>query len=196
MVQVMLHGAGLSLKDDLQLETPTTPRIGSETHEAIISSKKDPSSSIRIQLPTAVYPTQSIPFTHQDLHLEAKLAALSTSTSTTMSSLNTSVSHALSAADLRELQPKALCCAACDREVADLSLNNVYKDLPSEHWAEMMEVWMCHADPAFTARLAQRTKDGFWPSKGTVLVGGSYLLVDGSQAKKHNLHVEERKVSV
>lgn len=191
----MLHGAGMSLKDDLDLETTASPRLGDGPHEAIVRSRKDPSSSLHIPLPSAVNPGQVVPFIHQDLQLEGKLSALPFSSSAPVSSLNTVVDHALSAADLRRLRPKAICCVGCDREVAELSPNTVYKDLPSEHWAEMMEVWMCHADPTFTARLGQQTRDGFWPTKETVLVGGSYVLVDGGHAKKHNLCIETTEVS-
>ena len=192
----MLHGAAVSLKDDLQLETPSFTSPGNEVREAIVASKKDPSMSLRLSLPFAVYPAQAVSFAHQDLHLESKLSALPSSPSDVVSSLNSIVQHALSASDLSELRPKGVCCSACAREVADLTSSTIFKDLPSEHWAEMMEVWMCHADPTFTSRLAQQTRDGFWPTRDTVLVGGSYLLVDETQAKKHNLRIEETKVRV
>ena len=187
-ILVMLHGPGLSMKDDLQLDTTQSPHTSGVGNEAIVVSRKDMSSPLRIPLPYPVPPAQSVPFVMQDLHLEAKLTALSP---TLTSGISSFVDHVLSAADLTDMGPSALCCAACDREVAAMKSNQVFKDLPSEHWAEMMEVWMCHADPTFTARLAQQTRDGFWPSNGTVLVGGSYLLVEGSQTKKHNLRVEE-----
>ena len=184
-VQIMLHIDGSPSKHDLRLETGA-PQGDAELHEVILVSKES-ASSLRISLPTAVYPAQCVSLTSHDLHLEAKLSALPSATSSAGSSTHSIVNHALSAAELRHLQPKALCCGACDRTVAVLSASTVYKDLPSEHWAEMMEVWMCHADPKFTARIAQQTRDGFWPNESTVLVGGSYLLVDSQQAKKHDI---------
>ena len=190
-VQVMLHGAGSLPKHDLHLEMGT-PQGSAGQHEVMLISMQS-ASSLRISLPTAVYPAQRVPLESQDLHLEAKLSALP---SPPGSSSHSIVNHALSATELRNLQPKALCCATCDREIADLSTSTVYKDLPSEHWAEMIEVWMCHADPKFTARIAQQTRDGFWPNHSTVLVGGSYLLVDSQQAQKHNIVRSEKEVGL
>jgi len=193
VVQIMLHGSGISSKDTFQLETPRARSAGDDVREAIVSSKQDATLSLRIPLPSPVLPGQSKSFANQDLHLEAKLFDWQSSTSDNMSSFNTVI---LTATDMRELRPKALCCATCERRIADLSSSTVFKDLPSEHWPEMMEVWICHADPTFTARIARQTKDGFWPTKGTVLVGGSYLLVDGGQTKKHNLHAADITVSL
>ena len=196
IVQIMLHGIDIPMKDDLSIETTAPSRRGLEVDQAIVSSKRDPATTLRLSLPVSVYPEQSLPFTLSDLQLEAKLAAPPSTTPVSLASLNTVVPHALSASELREVRLEGLCCTSCDREVADLSFATIFKDLPSEHWAEMMDVWMCHDDAAFTSQLASRTKDGFWPSKGVVLVGGSYLLVDGGQAKKHQLHAEGSQVSL
>ena len=196
IVQIMLHGIGIPMKDDLSIETVALSRPCSKVDQAIVSSKRDPATTLRLSLPVSVYPEQSLPFTLNDLQLEAKLAAPPSTTAVSLASINTVVPHALSASELREVRLEGLCCTSCDREVANLSSATVFKDLPSEHWAEMMDVWMCHDDAAFTSRLASRTKDGFWPSKGVVLVGGSYLLVDGGQAKKHQLHAEGSQVSL
>jgi len=203
-VQVMLHGLGVSLKDELVLSTNGTIQPGCGVTEAIVTSQRDPSLSLRITLPTAVTVGQTVPFSQSDLHLEAKLAALPTAPTTAGTSLSTSLSHPLSATELRTIQPKSLCCTACDREVANLSRalrseeraeGSGFKDLPSEHWAEMLEVWMCHNDPAFTAQLSQRTTEGFWPTRETVLVGGSYLLVHPEEGKRSNLNAELAMVS-
>lgn len=189
-MQVILHGPGLSQNSDLSVDH----RADDEPDQAVITSKKDPSIEMRIALPTPVCPAQAVPLVTADLHLEAKLAAVPKSSSSIVS-MGAGVNHALCAVDLREAQPRALCCASCEREVADLSRvtrkgQSGFSDLPSEHWAEMMEVWMCHADPTWTARLAQKTKEGFWPSQSTVLVGGSYLLVHENDVKSLNLNME------
>ncbi|WVQ94544.1 hypothetical protein IAU59_001623 [Kwoniella sp. CBS 9459] len=198
LVQITLHGAGLSPNLELQLET-ASPSSGQPAHEATISSKKDPAFSLPITLPTPAIAGQTAAFTSQALHLEAKIVAQPTPPSAA-SLLPT---YALSASDLRIHRPTALCCAVCDRELSTLptkptlvntaangNLDGPYKDLPSEHWAEMMEVWMCHNDPSFTARLAEKTKEGFWPQNGGVLVGGSYLLVGQERVKAGAIRVE------
>ena len=203
-MQVMLHGVGVSLKDELILSTDGTIQPGCGVTEATVTSHRDPSLALRISLPTAVTVGQSVTFAQSDLHLEAKLSALPTAPSNAVNSLSSSLSHPLSATELRAIKPRSLCCTACDREVADMSRalrseeqaeGSGFKDLPSEHWAEMLEVWMCHDDPAFTAQLSQRTNEGFWPSGETVLVGGSYLLVHPKEVKRSNLNVELAMVS-
>ncbi|KAF8761369.1 HECT-like Ubiquitin-conjugating enzyme (E2)-binding [Rhizoctonia solani] len=37
-----------------------------------------------------------------------------------------------------------------------------YDDLPSEHWVELLDAWMCHPDQQVTAELAKRA-EGIWP---------------------------------
>jgi hypothetical protein len=189
---------GISLKEDLVLQTPSS--ASGSVDEAIVSRKD---TVLRIPLPTAVHAGQSITLSAQDLHYEARLSALPAPTSS-VTSLNTVLATALSASELRSRSPSALCCTACEREIADVSAASRsgrtgtgagYKDLPSEHWAEMMEVWMCHSDPAFTSQLAKRTEEGFWPAQGGVLVGGSYVLVNKDDVKWSSLHFEDIRVS-
>ncbi|WWC68796.1 uncharacterized protein I206_102731 [Kwoniella pini CBS 10737] len=180
-VQITLHGIGVSSNLELQVESSMT-----NDEEAVITSKMNPSISIRIALPTAIQHGQIIPFSAQSLHLEAKLVAQPIPPS--VASLLPS--YPLSAPDLRKIEPTTLCCTSCERELATLPTDS-YKDLPSEHWAEMMEVWMCHNDPSFTARLAEKTKEGFWPQNGGVLVGGSYLLIGKERIKWGNITAEQ-----
>lgn len=189
IVQVMLHGTGIN-DSDLCIQTDKVT-----DDEAIIVSQKE-TFNLHIVLPTRVRPDQQSPFVRHGFHLEAKIAALPVASTGAISSLNTIIPHALSASELHRTQPNGFCCASCDRELVDLAPNEICKDLPSEHWAEMLEVWMCHPDPAFTSHLADKTKDGFWPVRGTTLVGGSYLLVDGSQVKAHNVVMSDTKVSL
>ncbi|KAJ7869093.1 hypothetical protein B0H14DRAFT_2727593, partial [Mycena olivaceomarginata] len=42
----------------------------------------------------------------------------------------------------------------------------IYRDLPSEHWEELVDAWMCHADQKLNAR------------EGQALRGGSYILFE------------------
>lgn len=181
-VQVMLYGGDTALATDLELEVATPG-------DAVVTSRSDAKIRITIALPTPVPLGQRVPFTSADGHVEAKLAALPTPSSAL--SLNATITHALSAPNLRQLAPRSLCCTQCDHEIAEFPSDVQFKDLPSEHWAEMLEVWMCHADPAFTAHIAKQAKDGFWPNAKTVLVGGSYLLVAGTDVCKEKLVEQE-----
>ncbi|WRT65524.1 uncharacterized protein IL334_002469 [Kwoniella shivajii] len=183
-VQITLHGIGISPNLDWQISSLTNEQ------EAIITSKRDSAISFRLPLPVAIESHQTISFTAQSLHLEARLVAQPLPASA-VSLLPT---YPISASDLRNIQPGAICCNVCDRDLATLPFDNwdvAYKDLPSEHWAEMMEVWMCHNDPSFTATLAQRTKEGFWPKDGGVLVGASYLLIGDERVKWGNVKIAD-----
>jgi hypothetical protein len=196
----MLHGIGVPLKEELVIETGAS-LSGESTTSATISYRKDPSIVLTIQLPAPVYAGQLTSLVVQDIHLEAKLRAVPTSTPGSITSLNTVLTHALSAQEMRRIQPTDIRCAQCDRDIVNLPATNgpleqTYKDLPSEHWAEMMDVWMCHDDPTFTAKLAKNTKDGFWPNKGSILIGGSYFLVHGDDLQLSSVEVESSLVSV
>jgi len=189
VVQVMIHGDRMSTYPELFIEADTE-----NSEEATLLSKSI-SSQARVQLPVPVQGGQRVPLAAPHFHLEAKLTAEVVAPSEPVSSLNTMITQALCAADLRKIQPRTLCCTACDREIAGLPAKCGFKDLPSEHWAEMMEVWMCHSDPGFTAQISAQTKDGFWPSEGVVLVGGSYLLLADGYAKRRNLVTDSTSVS-
>jgi hypothetical protein len=189
VVQVMVHGDQMSSYPELFLEADK------DTSQEATLLSKSLTSQVRIQLPVAVQGGQRVPLAAPHFHLEAKLTSVLVSPSAPVSSLDTMITQALCAADLRKMQPNTICCTGCDREMAELPAGCTYKDLPSEHWAEMMEVWMCHSDPGFTAQISAQTKDGFWPSAGTVLVGGSYLLLVDEYIKNYNLVIDSNTVS-
>lgn len=145
--------------------------------DATLVCDTDADFKLAIGLPSPVPLGQKIPLAVTNNHMEARIAALPGPTPTL--AYNSAITHALSAPSLRSLHPQSLACNNCERELATFPLDIQFKDLPSEHWAEMLEVWMCHSDPAFTAQISQKARDGFWPDDNTVLVGGSYLLVSG-----------------
>jgi hypothetical protein len=184
-IQVLISGVDTTFLNtaDLQLEV-TGPT------EAVLISKSDATPRFVISLPSPAHLGQTVNLQAIDDYLEARLSANSAK-SKFGPLLHSSITHALSAPSLRVLAPRSICCTSCDRVVAHLPLDVEFKDLPSEYWAEMIEVWMCHADPSFTSQLAKHTSDGFWPTMETVLVGGSYLLVSGSHICDSNLILEK-----
>lgn len=190
-LQILVHGIGIS--SNLELNIETLPSSSGSTNAAIITSKREPPLSIDVALPVLVYSDQIMPLVPQSLYQEAKLSALPTPAASNA----LIITHALSAPDLRSLKATALCCTICERHLSSLpfsrDLRQAYKDLPSDHWAEMIDIWMCHDDPAFTARLAGMTEEGFWPTDGGVLVGGSYLLVEETRGKWETLRKGTQK---
>lgn len=190
-LQVLVHGIGIS--SNLELNIQTLPSSSGSTNTAVITSKWEPSLSIDVALPVLVYSDQITPLVPQSLYQEAKLSALPTPPASNA----LIITHALSAPDFRSLKATVLCCAICERHLASLPFSRdpkqAYKDLPSDHWAEMIDIWMCHDDPAFTARLAGMTEEGFWPRDGGVLVGGSYLLVEKTSGQWETLRMGTQK---
>lgn len=92
----------------------------------------------------------------------------------------------LDAEQLRSRAPTSFICASCSLPLVHGSRIVRYDDLPSEHWAELVDVWMCHTDQALNAQVAKHAK-GLWPHSGQALVGGSYILFDKSATVSANL---------
>jgi len=100
----------------------------------------------------------------------------------------------LDAEQLRSRVPTTFICASCSLPLVHGARITRYDDLPSEHWAELVDAWMCHTDQTLNAQVARHAK-GFWPRSGQALVGGSYILFDKSAAVIANLRsVEKPKV--
>ncbi|CAE6420226.1 unnamed protein product [Rhizoctonia solani] len=94
----------------------------------------------------------------------------------------------LDAEQLRSSQPTSFACSSCSLPVThSLASGNVrYSDLPSEHWAELLDAWMCHPDQQVTSELAKRA-EGIWPVPDQVLVGGGFLLFDSTMVNAGGL---------
>ena len=145
-------------------------------------------------------------------HYEIKL----TTPEATTDSANNANPNAdtLDATHLTSIAPSSFVCASCSLPFAQASaakspfadesepqadvgagVGLTYKDLPSEHWAELLDAWMCHHDQKLADRVTQSAKDGFWPARGECLVGGSYLLFEETNAVSANLRESDAKVS-
>ena len=128
-----------------------------------------------IESPTLALPVSAKPGTQevrvQGMHFEVKVA-------TTDSPLpKAEPLPLLDAEQLRSRAPTSFICASCSLPLVHGSRIVRYDDLPSEHWAELVDVWMCHADQALNTQVAKHAK-GLWPQSGQALVGGSYILFD------------------
>lgn len=97
----------------------------------------------------------------------------------------------LDAEQLRSRAPTTFICASCSLPLVHGARITRYDDLPSEHWAELVDAWMCHTDQTLNAQVARHAK-GFWPRSGQALVGGSYILFDKSAAVGANLRTVEK----
>ncbi|KAI0792296.1 HECT-like ubiquitin-conjugating enzyme-binding-domain-containing protein [Abortiporus biennis] len=93
----------------------------------------------------------------------------------------------LDATYLTDISPTSFICTSCSLPLVDASKLHNFRDLPSEHWAELVDAWMCHADQKLHEHIQKGSKDGFWPGEGDALVGGSYVIVREDTVVKGNV---------
>lgn len=91
------------------------------------------------------------------------------------------------AAHFQSILPTTFICSSCSLPLVRATQLDRYRDLPSEHWAELVDAWMCHADQTLHEHVQKNSRDGFWPGSGEALVGGSYILVREDAIVKDNL---------
>ncbi|KAK2461254.1 hypothetical protein APHAL10511_006781 [Amanita phalloides] len=96
----------------------------------------------------------------------------------------------LDASQLQSLNPSSFVCSSCSLPVIQSSDIVDYRDLPSEHWQELVDAWMCHPDQKLHDHVAKHGM-GFWPQQRQALVGGSYILFGDTCLSKGNLYIAE-----
>jgi ubiquitin-protein ligase E3 D len=117
----------------------------------------------------------------QSGHYEVKLASPASS-----STIVSDPTPLLDASQLSTIKPTSFICASCSLPLVQSSGIQNYRDLPSEHWEELVDAWMCHADQVLHSQVAKHGR-GFWPEPGQALVGGSYILFEQSSVVKTHL---------
>lgn len=89
----------------------------------------------------------------------------------------------LSASSLQKIGPARLHCTSCLEPIVDLHTISRYVALPSQHWEELIDAWMCHGDQEINVGLIQAHKD-MDDSKavqvGEVRVSDSHLTLNGA----------------
>lgn len=91
----------------------------------------------------------------------------------------------LPASELASFSPSSYVCSSCSLPLVPVPPTR-YRDLPSEHWEELIDAWMCHPEGQTLAKTGMHGSDGngkgnsfgFWPTRDEALVGGSYVLFD------------------
>jgi len=116
-------------------------------------------------------PTVSV----QSGHFELKLPTVGTPDLPSPSAVELYDATALS-----KSMPTTFICSSCSLPLVQSSKINEYKDLPSEHWQELVDAWMCHSDQKLHSNVMENAKRGFWPREGEALVGGSYIVFEES----------------
>lgn len=123
----------------------------------------------------------------QGSHFEIKLGTIPVHSSLLEDAADGLNSPLLDAAKLSQVSPSTFICASCSLPLIHPLKETVYRDLPSEHWEELVEAWMCHSDQKLHDQVMKHGKAGFWPQPGQAFVGGSYILFEDSVMAKHKL---------
>lgn len=158
--------------------------------------KSGPHSSLPLMLPAhTTSGRQKVRVQHG--HYEIKLITTQSSPPTdfnkTVATTTESSGLLLDSSHLLHLKPTTFVCSSCTLPVVQSSKVDSYRDLPSEHWEELVEAWMCHGDQKLNDHVAKHNKQGLWPSTGQGLVGGSYILFEEGVMNTSNLHIDSYK---
>lgn len=90
----------------------------------------------------------------------------------------------LSAAHLQAQSPTHLSCSHCRTPIlATFPASTTYTALPSEHWEELIDSWMCHSDQLLNASVTrgkEGLEDGSRMKVGEVRVADAYILCPDS----------------
>ncbi|KAK7047424.1 hypothetical protein VNI00_006655 [Paramarasmius palmivorus] len=97
----------------------------------------------------------------------------------------------LDATQLSHDKPTSFICASCSLPIIQSSKVQDYRDLPSEHWEELVDAWMCHSAQKVHDDVIKHSRNGFWPEPGQALVGGSYILFEESAMTQDNISTPE-----
>jgi ubiquitin-protein ligase E3 D len=153
-------------------------------HHLVI--RNGPNSSLPLPLPAHTLPGKQ-EIKSQSGHYEIKLMTLPGSSCATMEDRP----PFLDAVQLASASPTSFICASCSLPLVQSTKIEVYRDLPSEHWQELVEAWMCHSDQKLHEQVVKQGQHGFWPEPRQALVGGSYILFEESSVTRNNMHLAE-----
>lgn len=178
----------------VDLEAEVLPSVSDDSTPAgdRLIIKSGANTSLPLILPGRVAPGKK-EIKVQSSHYEIKFSTLPTESPTSTSGAEPL--PLLDATQLSTNRPTSFICASCSLPLVQSAKVTNYKDLPSEHWEELVDTWMCHTDQKLHAQAMKHGKAGFWPQPGQALVGGSYILFEQSAMTK-NIHPDHKaKVS-
>lgn len=114
-------------------------------------------------------------------HYEIKIpTAVSTQFTRNRDDLEIAVPY--SAQDFRKHQPRSLTCTSCSAQLAELSNVTRYNDFPSEHWAELLDAWMCHPDQTLSKDIIEKGNN-IWPQANQALISTTGIVLATANTK-------------
>ncbi|KAF5371675.1 hypothetical protein D9758_003359 [Tetrapyrgos nigripes] len=188
---------GIDLEAEVQPSFSDTENLAETGYRLVI--KSGPNTSLPLILPGRVAPGKK-EIKVQSGHFEIKLPTLSSPSTSNFNpdpfaepepQREPEASPLLDATQLTSTSPTSFICASCSLPLVQSAKISQYNDLPSEHWEELVDAWMCHSSQKLNEDVAKRGKNGFWPDPGQALVGGSYILFEESAMAKDNFNIPE-----
>jgi hypothetical protein len=88
---------------------------------------------------------------------------------------------------LAETRQRKMVCQHCATSLIDVSVNYKIKDLPSEHWYELVECWICHETKPEEHQARMRP---ILARPDSLLVGTTYFLVHPDNLIQENIKVD------
>ncbi|KAG1745162.1 HECT-like ubiquitin-conjugating enzyme-binding-domain-containing protein [Suillus lakei] len=167
-------------------EVLPTSSSGTEGDWLVIRSSW--ASSPPLSLPVRVAPGKKDVQIRQG-HYELKLGIASSQAA--RSSSPDEPTPLMSAEQLISLKPTSWSCISCSLPLIHSPKLMKYRDLPSEHWEELVDAWMCHADQTLHSHVAKHGR-GFWPEESEALVGCGYILFQQSAIVSNNISCTEQ----
>ncbi|KAF9325529.1 hypothetical protein BG006_011010 [Podila minutissima] len=185
----------------LSLKVPTsglTCKITPDALDLIPASQTSSDQPHHVTLPSRVFPTKTTldPSSIQSPLLTLKLAAVPSMASPNTCSLTSLGKSEFPPAPLPASQLQGLnnlACGCCGQPLlATLENSNVtgpiqrVVDLPSEHWQELVDCWMCHEEDFTELR-----EGDLGARSGQALVGGTYLLIHAENVNLSAVVIEQ-----
>ncbi|KAJ9615395.1 hypothetical protein H2200_001470 [Cladophialophora chaetospira] len=132
----------LTLHASLQTEKNEHTKILISSDKKIITALHD-GEAASIYLPTQISGTAHVTFPiEKRTEISTRLQIDDTGLLEALKEDSSGVEYPWSAVSLRE--NSSLSCSQCEACVLSAGKAVSWKDLPSEHWAELMDLWFCH----------------------------------------------------
>jgi hypothetical protein len=150
---------------------------------------------VSLLLPVPVEAAQSGSATLGDDHFAFKLQTASHSERATFDAL---LSAPLSAEVLQRRLPSHFACDACQEVIIDSSGTKTYRALPSQHWEELIDAWMCHDDQEINVSVTrgrEGMEEGRRIADGDAWVADALIAWPGACASAGSLRMESRPTS-
>jgi hypothetical protein len=173
--ELLIHIRQLTLHASLQTEKNEHTKILLSSDKKILTALHE-GESASIYLPTQISGTANLTFPlKRRTELSTKLQIEDLHQLQQALDASSGVEVPWTASALKA--DASLCCKSCKAQVVKPDRVSEWKDLPSENWAELMDLWFCHkphtahnddAGPAEARGFSAKSKLGIAPGAGFV----------------------------